>query len=367
MKYKTLFIHNSTPEYRMEFWIKLKQYLDCDFLITNKILADKIYKFENRKESIDFIYWDSHTWSDIKKMIVNYNCVILPPQDSIKEMYVGHLVMNVCKKCGIKTVYWSEKWEADWRQQPVKKKIKSLLQRKIIGSIAKKCDCCIASGSKSYDYLSKIIGVSIDRIEVAFDSSTSPFSNSVDIRSKYSIQENKKIILYLGRIVSRKGCYDLINSVKHKLEELNAVLLICGDGEDMARCKQAAEDRDNIVFAGMVQPNERRNYYSQCDVFVIPSICENGIIEAWGLTVNEALECGTMVLASDVVGAAWDLINEKTGIMFHSTNELVEDIVALLKNPIDRELVKKEYLKFNVENMAHSFAYVIRRIDKHDT
>ena len=47
-----------------------------------------------------------------------------------------------------------------------------------------------------------------------------------------------------------------------------------------------------------------RNFYAACDVLVLPSIATATFREPWGLVVNEAMNRGLAVIASDQVGAA---------------------------------------------------------------
>ena len=51
-------------------------------------------------------------------------------------------------------------------------------------------------------------------------------------------------------------------------------------------------------------PGELRNLYAACDVLVVPSIATPTFREPWGLVVNEAMNRGLPVIASDAVGAA---------------------------------------------------------------
>ncbi len=53
-----------------------------------------------------------------------------------------------------------------------------------------------------------------------------------------------------------------------------------------------------------VPPVELRNLYAACDVLVLPSIPTRTFREPWGLVVNEAMNRGLAVIASDAVGAA---------------------------------------------------------------
>jgi glycosyltransferase involved in cell wall biosynthesis len=53
-----------------------------------------------------------------------------------------------------------------------------------------------------------------------------------------------------------------------------------------------------------VEPVELRNAYDASDVLVLPSIPTRTFREPWGLVVNEAMNRGLAVIASDAVGAA---------------------------------------------------------------
>jgi glycosyltransferase involved in cell wall biosynthesis len=84
-------------------------------------------------------------------------------------------------------------------------------------------------------------------------------------------------------------------------------LIIVGDGEERAALETCARafQLDHVHFAGFRNQTELPAFYDLCDVFVLPS--DN---EAWGLVLNEVMNAGKPVVASDQVGAAADLIQE---------------------------------------------------------
>lgn len=232
----------------------------------------------------------------------------------------------------------------------------------MIKSASSGCKSYIASGTKSKEYL-KSIGAKESKIGVAYDSSLSPEpTEKINIREVYNIPKYSKIILYLGRLVSRKGCSLLIEAYKGINERKNVYLLICGSGPQESELRKVAKGFPNIIFCGKIQPDERKNYYEQSDVFVLPSIIEGGIIEAWGLTVNEALECGTPVISTDAVGATIDLIDNTVGQRI-PTGDIAALRVALEKiinkNKYS-ENCKIRYEKFSVERMAKEFYKIIK-------
>jgi len=50
--------------------------------------------------------------------------------------------------------------------------------------------------------------------------------------------------------------------------------------------------------------------YHACDVFALPSA-----YEPWGVVINEAVACGLPVIATEVVGAAVELVKHQTNGM----------------------------------------------------
>ena len=362
-KYKVLFFHNSIPEYRVEFWRLLGKFVDLKLIITNKNLEKKIYDLEYSLNGLNINYFDNI--KKLKSNIYDADFIIFPSVDSLKEFLVCIYILRQKKARG-KKIYWSEKWEAPWGKQPFLKRAKNLMHRILIKSIAQKADLCIASGSKSKEYL-KMIGIAEKKIKVVFDSSTSQKNkDKINIFEYLKMDKPQNVILYLGRLVNRKGCIILIDAVKDILKSFDCILLICGDGELKGKCIEevkANKLEERVYFLGKVQPKYRRLLYEQSTMFVLPSICENGTIEAWGLTINEALECGTPVIASNIVGAAFDLINDFNGIIVkeNDSEELNHAIVRILNNKeyYDRERIMKEYDAFSVKNMAESFYSVM--------
>jgi glycosyltransferase involved in cell wall biosynthesis len=67
---------------------------------------------------------------------------------------------------------------------------------------------------------------------------------------------------------------------------------------------RAAENASKAICLGPISPEELRNLYAAADVLVIPSIATRTFREPWGLVVNEAMNQGLAVIASDAVGAA---------------------------------------------------------------
>lgn len=61
---------------------------------------------------------------------------------------------------------------------------------------------------------------------------------------------------------------------------------------------------DDVICLPPVSAEKLRDFYAAADVLVLPSIATRTFREPWGLVVNEAMNRGLPVIASDAVGAA---------------------------------------------------------------
>ncbi len=367
---KILFIHNTLAEYRISFFHELSCLVDLDILITEEKLASSIYNFTPLEEIFNTLnIIKLSKVKNIESIIENgtYDIVVLPPIDNFYQIRCAHCALLACRTKGIKTVFWTEKWEALKELQPLTKRIKNYIQAQFISFFANKCDLCIVSGTKSKNYL-RSKGIVESKINVAIDSSTSvPYKGKIDIREKYNIPKDGKIILYLGRLVKRKGCEILIDAFGKLSNDNLLYLVICGEGNEEITLRNYIKKYkiNNVIFTGKVDPKIRSAYFKQSNLFVLPSYTYKGVIEAWGLTVNESLEQGTPVVVTTAVGAGYDLSDNKCCIMVNENdrNALMEGIKKIMSNGDMTAKCRKRYSLFNVEGMAKSFYNVFKKLN----
>jgi glycosyltransferase involved in cell wall biosynthesis len=125
------------------------------------------------------------------------------------------------------------------------------------------------------------------------------------LRTKLGLT-NEKMVLYLGRLAEEKGVDYLIYAFA-RLNLPNTVLLLVGDGSMRENLKALVLKhgiQEKTRFVGYVSPEEALTYYAIADLFVLPSVTLPTGKEPWGLVVNEAMNQGVPVVATDAVGAA---------------------------------------------------------------
>lgn len=154
--------------------------------------------------------------------------------------------------------------------------------------------------------------------------------------SKYLGIEGKEVVLFVGRLIPRKGLNYLIDAAKTVIKQRNETLfVIAGDGplkgtlmNDVRRANLGM----NIVFLGDVSEEELPMFYGCSDVFVLPSVQEGQ-----GIVLLEAQASGKPVVAFNLSGVAETVLNKETGLLVEpNSNMLAEAILKLLENESTR-------------------------------
>jgi glycosyltransferase involved in cell wall biosynthesis len=114
--------------------------------------------------------------------------------------------------------------------------------------------------------------------------------------------------LFVGRPAREKGLQVLMAAWNApSLHTPSAALVLVGVGSSplwIPADGAAAQQCDGVVCLGRVPRLELRDLYAASDVLILPSIPTRTFREPWGLVVNEAMNRGLAIIASDAVGAA---------------------------------------------------------------
>jgi len=210
----------------------------------------------------------------------------------------------------------------------------------------------------------RIMGVDEDKIEIIPNGiDLSEYENlpeKGEFRKKYGIQDNEKIILYLGRIHKTKGIDLLISAYADLIKKLDNVRLVIVGPDDgfLPFLKKQVKDlkiNHKVLFTGPLYGKEKLEAYVDADVFVLPSI-----YETFPNTVLEACACGTPVIATKAKHKH-DWIHNKVGyVVERDKHHLQNAIVKILKDEQLRKNLGKEgkrliKQRFNWEKIVEKF------------
>lgn len=367
---KVLYFTNVAAEYRIPFFAEMEKKMNIKFIITKQGINKKVYDFGVDIEKVNNIVFlpekiITHFIKLIKILITTeYDICVIPALDSFSEMMDVLIIVMISSIRKKKKVFFWEKWQPKECYIPLKKKLKNRMQKISFDIIKRNLDLVLVPGEKGKKYFEEYLKFSKEKIKKVINaSSISKNSYVMDIRKLYNIDKNIFIVLYFGRVVNFKGL-DLLIKAMSKISDKDIQLMVCGDGEFLRENKELANKFElDVIFAGKVNKDEREAYFRAADTFVLPSRIYNGGIEAWGLTVNEAMDLSVPCILSDVVGCSYDLIKPNiNGLIFENENEdeLKKCILKLKYEPSLREDIIRNAKKtveevYNYEKMAESF------------
>ncbi len=205
-------------------------------------------------------------------------------------------------------------------------------------------------------------GINVDY----FDSSTKIETDEKNLRQKWKVNDEKKIVLMPGRLTSWKGqelFIEAINLVKIELgyEAFHAVILGNDQGRELykkklVRLSEQYRLTNQIKFIDHCK--DMALAYKVSDIVVSASIEP----EAFGRVAVEAQSMEKIIIASNIGGSNETIKDEKTGFLFKSgdANSLSKKILrGLTMDETSIILMGKDgrsniIKKFNVEKMCFS-------------
>lgn len=146
-------------------------------------------------------------------------------------------------------------------------------------------------------------GVDVNEFDIKFD--------RAEFRKKFALPE-EKIILYVGRLVYEKGPHVLLDAFPAVLSQVNAKLVVVGEGYMKERLLHQANQMGighKVYVTGFLDDMTLKRLYLCADVCVFPSF-----YEPFGITALEAMAAKVPVVVSDVGGLSEIVEHDRTGV-----------------------------------------------------
>ncbi len=157
-------------------------------------------------------------------------------------------------------------------------------------------------------------------------------------REQWGISGDVKIVLFLGRLVSKKSPDMMLEAFarwqRHSNGSRSSLLVIAGpdEGDGFRQHLEAFAAQmglnGGVLFAGPLYGDAKWAAYRDADLFVLPSRNEN-----FGNTAAEAVACGTPVLVTDRCGIA-PIVDRRAGLVVsHDCAALEAGLEKILDDP----------------------------------
>lgn len=186
-------------------------------------------------------------------------------------------------------------------------------------------------------------------------------------RNKFSIETNKKIILFLGRIDAKKGI-DLLLPAFLQVSKIDkdATLVLVGPDYGMKNFveKFMVENnlKERVILTGILKGKEKLEAFSAAQLFVLPSYSEG-----FSIAVMEALTCGLPVVVSPFTGFSEVISAHEAGkIVALSSEEIAEGILFYLSNEANRQHASTKatdliHTNYTIEKVANELLKIIKK------
>jgi glycosyltransferase involved in cell wall biosynthesis len=381
---RILFLHNRCMGYRKPLFNMFAEKYDVHFFFTDEKSACGLradYKLLKRLGFGSFKFAPGLLYVIYRE---KYDLIIFPPADLPGDLLENIACFFAAKIRGKPYLIWSEKWQWKDDKKILIRRFYLAFDRIVMGSICRNAAACISDGLKHAEYLLSL-NVAKERIFISPPASikkqVSESDNLAHIKEKLGLTD-QKVILYVGRLLKRKGVNYLIDAfAKTKKEIEGSKLIIIGEegiyGKtadqriSIAQLKRQSKElglevNTDIFFLGDAEEKVLESSYLISNVFVLPGITHiTG--EPWGLVLNEAMQFGKPIISTDAVGAAYDLIEEgKNGFMVaeRDADALHKALVRILSNPALEEKMgdesKRIIRRYSYEDMFEGFNRAIK-------
>jgi glycosyltransferase involved in cell wall biosynthesis len=173
---------------------------------------------------------------------------------------------------------------------------------------ARRSDRVVAISSYTADELRELVQVPIEVI---------PYTTSLPApaapRAERRSAAGPFTVLFVGRLVERKGVSHLVDAVSLLRSGVDVRLVIVGDGPERARIEARIREQGldgRVVVRGRVSEAELQVAYAAADAFVLPAVMDRrGDTEGLGVVLLEAMNHRVPVIAS-AIGGIMDIVED---------------------------------------------------------
>jgi glycosyltransferase involved in cell wall biosynthesis len=143
-----------------------------------------------------------------------------------------------------------------------------------------------------------------------------PYSGNQELLAKFPRLDDKRLILFLGRIHPKKGCDLAIQAFANTFAGDECWHLVMagpdqvGWRHSLVRLSERLGIADQITWTGMIEGDLKWQILHAAETLFLPSHQEN-----FGIVVAEALACGLPVLISDKVNIWREIAADNAGMV----------------------------------------------------
>jgi glycosyltransferase involved in cell wall biosynthesis len=350
-----LLVANVLTHYRLPLYQELQRYVDLQLVFFSDGREWYWKQIEQPSaDTLDDARWLAGWWIGRTRIVLGLLPVLLNTSADvvIKDssgkfaIPVTYLLARLRRK---PFILWASMWEHPSRGV-------HRFTRPLMRHLYRRSDALISYGRHVSQYVIAE-GARPERVVIAPQAVRSHVAKSHTDRWQPPLK-----LLFVGRLEPWKGPEVLLRALASLDRSSAWRLRVAGRGSQeqfLVNIAGRLGILDRVDFLGYVANESLRDLYDSSAVVVIPSVRTTEFTEPWSLVVNEAMHAGTLVLASDSVGAVQDglVLDGQSGVVFHAddVNDLAQRLAVIL-NPVSLS---------HCRAMAESGSHAIQRYSFH--
>ena len=230
---------------------------------------------------------------------------------------------------------------------------KKIIKNIILSFFFKYIDYFLYIGKSNREFFLEL-GVDKKKLFAApYSVDNSFFANKKDIKNTVNKRFKKKIILFVGKFISRKNGKEFLNLafLFKNFNEYKFVMIGEGNEKKSYFAYIKKNKLENVKILGFKNQKELREIYREAFLLIVPSK-----YETWGLVINEAMASDLPVICTSNCSGSRDLIKNGSNGFIYNLKDL-----NFLKNLIIKVSTnKKKYLILikNIRTHIKSFSFI---------
>jgi len=185
---------------------------------------------------------------------------------------------------------------------------------------------------------SKIVTL-VNGVDINFFKPTDKLKKKI-LRRKYGLPLDKAVILFVGRLVPKKG-YKLLIGAKNE----EYIILFAGGGNIPYNL---SKNKNNVLFLGNLPQNKLREIYQASDIFVLPSKSEG-----LPLSIQEAMASGLPIITCNNPG--YNRYFNKPGVLFVKPDTSL--LKQAIKDVLGDKILMRNMSRYSLSCMAASVSW----------
>ena len=269
----------------------------------------------------------------VMNMLKEFNIDLIHNQTDVT---VGMFARRAAKILNVPIVYTYHTSYEDYTYYATKgmmDRVAKKVVRAYSRSIGRNATEFITPSQKTKDYMRNVghdiyVNVIPSGIDLSMFKRNPEEQERIDaFKKEHNIGKDTKVILLLGRVAKEKSMDVSISNFAAFLKkhpDANVKMLVVGDGPARGELELLTHEKNiasKVDFIGFVPASEVPFYYHLADIYSSASVTETQ-----GLTFNEAMAAGTIILARYDDNLTNVITDSRTGFFFTDESSFIEKL-----------------------------------------